>query len=286
MAKTTWNEYRVKGVPTISKLPTRPTANHADQEVNEKKLRKAVKKISKLQRKLYADGRYSVLLVFQAMDAAGKDGTIRKVLSGVNPAGCHVHSFKAPSTKELSHDYMWRIHKAMPPRGTIGVFNRSHYEEALVVRVHPEYIAGQGIPNVKVNKKFWDQRLQHINEFESYAAAQGTIILKFWLNVSRKEQHTRFRARIEEPKSQWKFSSGDVRESTQWKKYMAAYKELLSKTSKSHAPWYAIPADDKPFMRRAVAEIVAAKLDSLDINYPKPSAKDVAEMKALKNSLL
>lgn len=239
--------------------------DHLEDEVDE---------LHDLQRVLYADNRWSVLLVFQAMDAAGKDGTIRKVLSGVNPAGCQVFSFKQPSAEELDHDFLWRTAVRLPERGRIGVFNRSYYEEVLVVRVHPEFLEAQRLPD----KVDWDRRLESIRDHERHLAANGMVILKFWLNVSKREQAQRFLDRIDEPEKNWKFSHRDVEERRHWDTYMHAYEEALNATSRPWAPWYAIPADDKHYMRRTVARIVADSLRSLELSYPEVSAEEKARL--------
>ncbi|HFC54304.1 MAG TPA: polyphosphate kinase 2 family protein [Gammaproteobacteria bacterium] len=251
-----------------------------------RRLKGYVRELAELQRKLYADDRFSLLLIFQAMDAAGKDGTIRAVLSGVNPAGCEVYSFKQPSAEELDHDFLWRSAKRLPQRGRIGVFNRSYYEEVLVVRVHPEYLEGQRLPWVaRSGGEIWQQRFDSIRDHELHLARNGTIILKFWLNVSREEQRRRFLARIEDPEKNWKFSTADVRERGHWDKYMAAYREALAETSRPWAPWYAIPADDKPWMRVAVAEIVVATLRSLPLSYPAVGEQTRAEFARMRSML-
>lgn len=239
-----------------------------DSKALKKSLRKTVKDISDLQEVLYADDRHSVLLIFQAMDAAGKDSTIRSILSGVNPAGCQVYSFKQPSAEELDHDFLWRTNRCLPERGRIGVFNRSYYEEVLVVRVHPEYLGGQKLPWQADLDTLWQQRFESIIESEKHLARNGTVIIKFWLNVSQHEQHRRFKSRLDEPHKNWKFSDSDLSESKRWNEYMQAYEALLNQTSKPWAPWYAIPADDKPSMRLAVAKIVRETLRSLDMDYP------------------
>lgn len=234
------------------------------------------KKLYELQRNLYADNRYSVLLIFQAMDAAGKDSTIRHVFSGMNPAGFQVSSFKQPSKRELDHDYLWRTTKQLPERGRIGIFNRSYYEEVLVVRVHPEFLNAQqlpfhyqldGSPN-SGGHSLWQQRFRSINDHEHHLASNGTIIRKFFLNVSREEQHKRFKDRIDTPRKNWKFSPGDLAESELWEDYMHAYQECLRSTSTPWAPWYCIPADNKPAMRAAVSNIVLNTLQELDLDYP------------------
>ena len=245
------------------------------KKVLQKSLKKRVEQIAKLQRKLYADDRYAVLLVFQAMDAAGKDGTIRAVMSGVNPAGCQVYSFKAPSSEELDHDFLWRTSNSLPERGRIGIFNRSYYEEVLAVRVRPEYLAKQRLPNADV-KSIWDDRFESIRDHENHLSRNGTIILKFWLNVSPEEQKARFMSRLTTPVRYWKFSKTDLSERGKWTDYMAAYQDVLNETSRESAPWYAIPADNKPYMRLCVAQIIAEKLASLPLEYPEKSAKELA----------
>lgn len=232
------------------------------------KLKKEVDKLSELQRVMYADNRYSLLLVFQAMDAAGKDSTIRSVMSGINPAGCQVFSFKQPTSEELDHDFLWRTNKRLPERGRIGVFNRSYYEEVLVVRVHPSILESQQLPGYGPLAGVWEERYESILDLENHLARNGTIILKFWLNVSKEEQKNRFLSRLNEPEKHWKFSVGDIRERGLWDDYMQAYEEAISQTSRSWAPWYAIPADNKPYMRLAVAKIIRQSLESLNLSYP------------------
>ena len=240
-----------------------------DDKENKKKLRKQTDKIHDLQRIMYAHDSHAVLLVFQAMDAAGKDSTIRNVLTGVNPAGCQVFNFKKPSSLELDHDFLWRTTVRLPQRGRIGVFNRSYYEEVLVVRVHPEILAFQQLPVEHKHDQIWPQRYQSIRDFEEHLAHNGTVILKFWLNVSKDEQRNRFLSRIDEPEKNWKFSEGDIKERGHWNDYMNAYQDALCETSRSWAPWYAIPADNKPYMRYAVAKIIAQSMESLDMHYPR-----------------
>jgi len=232
------------------------------------KLKKEVDKLSELQRVMYADNRYSLLLVFQAMDAAGKDSTIRSVMSGINPAGCQVFSFKQPTSEELDHDFLWRTNKRLPERGRIGVFNRSYYEEVLVVRVHPNILESQQLPGYGPLAGVWEERYESILDLENHLARNGTIILKFWLNVSKEEQKNRFLSRLNEPEKHWKFSAGDIRERGLWDDYMQAYEQAISQTSRSWAPWYAIPADNKPYMRLAVAKIIRQSLESLELSYP------------------
>jgi len=220
------------------------------------------------QERLYADDRHSLLLVFQAMDAAGKDGTIKHVMSGVNPAGTQVTSFKAPSAEELDHDFLWRVARALPERGRVGIFNRSHYEEVLVVRVHPEYLDGQRLPSDTRGEELWRQRYESINGFERHLARNGTVIVKFFLNVSKREQRQRFLDRLDDADKTWKFNSGDVAERGHWDEYMTAYEDALSATSTEWAPWYVIPADRKPVMRALVANVVARTVDGMDLRFP------------------
>ena len=246
----------------------------ASQEELEDKLKKLVKKIDSLQQVLYADNRYSLLLVFQAMDAAGKDSTIRAVLRGVNPVGCQVYSFKQPSAEELDHDFLWRTSLRLPERGRIGVFNRSYYEEVLVVRVHPNYLQAQNLPAKKSLNDLWDERYESIRDYEKHLARNGTVILKFWLNVSKEEQKNRFLSRLDEQEKNWKFSAGDIVERQHWDAYMDAYEAALKETSTKYAPWYAIPADDKPLMRVAIAETIVKTLESLDLAYPTVSSEE------------
>jgi len=253
-----------------------PPADVDSKKSLEKQLAKRVEEISHLQRTLYADNRYSVLLVFQAMDAAGKDGTIRAVMSGVNPAGCQVSSFKAPSSEELDHDWLWRTSKRLPERGRIGIFNRSYYEEVLAVRVRPEFLAKQRLPKVD-KKRIWEQRFDSIREHESHLTRNGTIILKFWLNVSQEEQKARFLKRLTTPEKYWKFSKSDLSERARWHDYMQAYESLLNETSTPHAPWFAIPADDKRYMRVCVAEIIAKTMAALPLQFPTKSPEEIAK---------
>ena len=227
---------------------------------------------------LYAQDRWSVLLVFQAMDAAGKDGTIKHVMSGVNPQGCQVFSFKQPSAEDLDHDFMWRYSQRLPERGRIGIFNRSYYEEVLVVRVHEAILGGQKLPAGVVTKKIWKERLRDIASFEDYLARQGTVILKFFLHVSRREQKKRFMERLDQPERNWKFSRSDVHERQFWDRYMEAYEDAIRATASAHAPWFVVPADNKWFTRLVVAAAIVDALERLDLTYPKV---DDAKLKAL-----
>jgi PPK2 family polyphosphate:nucleotide phosphotransferase len=266
----------------VADAATKPPKGEGGKQRNEHRLEAAIERMRKRQRVLYADDRSSLLLVFQAMDAAGKDGTIRAVMSGVNPAGCQVYSFKQPSSTELDHDFLWRVARSCPERGRIGIFNRSHYEEVLVVRVHPEYLGAQKLPRLPPGEELWQERFDSICDFERHLARNGTAIVKFWLNVSPDEQRKRFLDRIDEPESNWKFSAKDVDERERWDDYMAAYEAALNATSRPWAPWYAVPADDKPFMRATVAEIVAQTLEALDLRFPEVGAGDRAEMAKLR----
>jgi len=254
--------------------PTSPPEDVPGKKALRRELDGLVEKLQQLQRVFYAHDHHSMLLVFQAMDAAGKDGTIRAVMSGVNPAGCQVYSFKQPNSTELDHDFLWRTTRCLPERGRIGIFNRSYYEEVLVVRVHPEYLHGQKLPDYAHTEGVWDQRLSSIREHEQHLARNGTIILKFWLNVSKEEQRQRFLSRLDEPEKNWKFSAGDVRERGFWDDYMQAYEKALAATSRPWAPWYAIPADNKAYMRATVADTIVRTMQGLSMNYPEVSPKE------------
>lgn len=264
-------------------LPTTPPAGSPSGKRLKKMLAERVDDLAAIQRMLYADDRYSVLLVFQALDAAGKDGTIRKVLSGVNPAGCQVHSFKTPSKSELDHDFLWRTANALPERGRIGVFNRSYYEEVLVVRVHPDWLGGQRLPRTidsVTPKSFWAERMESIVDHERHLARNGTVVLKFFLNVSRDEQARRLLERIENPERNWKFNSGDVAERAHWDDYQEAFASAITETHRPWAPWYCIPADDKRYMRWAVADIVTRTLRGLPLRWPALDGKEQAGLEA------
>ncbi len=265
--------------------PTTPPDDGDSRKKNKKRLGKLVERFDDLQRVFYAADRCSLLLIFQAMDAAGKDSTIRSVFSGVNPAGFQVYSFKKPSDEELDHDFLWRTTRSLPERGRIGVFNRSYYEEVLVVRVHPSMLGFQKLPEPIDEKSIWKERFRSIGDHEQHLARNGTVILKFWLNVSQNEQKRRFLSRIEEPEKNWKFSAGDIKERGHWESYMAAYEEALAATSKPWAPWYAIPADDKPFMRAEVANIVVQTLESLGLQYPELGDKELSRLDEMRRLL-
>jgi PPK2 family polyphosphate:nucleotide phosphotransferase len=239
-----------------------------------KKLQAGIKELASYQDILYAQNTYALLIIFQAMDAAGKDSTIKHVMSGINPQGCQVFSFKAPSDEELDHDYLWRSMKALPERGRIGIFNRSYYEELLVVRVHPELLEKQQLHNIPHGNQIWQQRFEEINNFEKYLVNNGIIILKFFLNVSKEEQKKRFLQRIESPEKHWKFSPSDVRERGFWDDYMIAYQDVFNHTSTKYAPWYIIPADRKWFTRLVVSDIICTKLRELNLQYPSLSEEN------------
>jgi len=249
-------------------------------------LQNGVEALAELQDMLYAQDRWSLLLVFQAMDAAGKDGTIKHVLSGVNPQGCQVSSFKVPTSLDLDHDYLWRCVKELPERGRIGIFNRSYYEETLVVRVHPEFLAGQKLAPELVTKNIWDERFQDIRAFERYLTRNGTIVRKFFLHVSKKEQQKRFLERLDNPDKNWKFSANDAKERGFWDDYMEAYEDTIRETATGDSPWYVVPADNKWFTRVVVAAAVIDALASLDLHYPKVSDAKRKERAAARKLLL
>jgi PPK2 family polyphosphate:nucleotide phosphotransferase len=261
------------------------TAGVRSKAEAEKLLKDGIEKLADLQDKLYAQDSWALLLVFQAMDAAGKDGVIKHVMSGVNPQGCQVYSFKAPSPEELDHDYLWRTMTRMPERGRIGIFNRSYYEEVLVVRVHPELLATQHIPPDLVTKDVWKERFEDINAFERYLTRNGVIIRKFFLNLSKKEQKKRFLARLDEPEKNWKFSAADVKERASWDDYMEAFEDMIRHTATPEAPWHVIPADNKWFTRIAVAEAVIATLQGLKLSYPKVDDAKAKELAAARKLL-
>jgi len=257
-----------------------------DKPYAKQALQLGVEALATMQDMLYAQDRWSVLLIFQAMDAAGKDGAIKHVMSGINPQGCQVSSFKAPSSEDLDHDYLWRCIKHLPERGRIGIFNRSYYEEVLVVRVHEEFLRGQKLPNELVTKEIWDERLKDIRNFENYLNRNGTLVCKFFLNVSAKEQKKRFLERIDNPDKNWKFSASDAKERKYWKEYMNAYEELIKHTATKKAPWYVVPADNKAFARIVVASAIIDTLDSIGLAYPKVSKEKIAQLGDVKKELL
>jgi PPK2 family polyphosphate:nucleotide phosphotransferase len=244
-----------------------------------------VERLAELQDKLYAQDTYGLLILFQAMDAAGKDSTIKHVMSGVNPQGCQVFSFKTPSTEDLDHDYLWRSFKALPERGRIGIFNRSYYEETLIVRIHPELYKSQKLPDIADAQNIWKKRFEQINNFEKYLVDNGIIVLKFFLNVSKQEQKRRFLDRIDKPQKNWKFSATDIRERIFWNEYMNAYEDMFNNTSTSWAPWYVIPADHKWFTHLAVGTVISSTLESLNLKYPTLSEDHMQELLKAKASL-
>ncbi len=251
---------------------------HADEDRAKALLADAVEAASELQEKLYAQGKWAVLLIFQAMDAAGKDSAIKHVLSGINPQGCHVTSFKAPSVRELDHDFLWRANQALPERGNIGVFNRSYYEETLVVRVHSSILKAQNLPEKLVGKRIWKERFEDINAYESYLGHNGVVVRKFFLHVSKDEQKKRLLSRLDDPKKNWKFEAGDLRERELWDEYMEVYEEMIQRTSTKCAPWYVVPADNKWFTRLVVASAVIETLKSLKPGFPKVTAEQRAQL--------
>jgi len=257
-----------------------------DKPLAKEALQLGVEALAAMQDILYAQDRWSVLLVFQAMDAAGKDGAIKHVMSGINPQGCQVSSFKAPSSEDLDHDYMWRCMKHLPERGRIGIFNRSYYEEVLVVRVHEQLLLNQKLPAELVTKDIWDDRLKDIRNFENYLGRNGTLVCKFFLNVSAKEQKKRFIERIDNPEKNWKFSASDAKERKYWKEYMNTYEALIKHTATKNAPWYVVPANNKAFARIVVASAIINTLDSVGLEYPKVSKEKLAELAKIKEELM
>jgi PPK2 family polyphosphate:nucleotide phosphotransferase len=242
--------------------------------------------LSRLQEKLYAQNRWAVLIILQAMDAAGKDGVIKHVMSGVNPQGCDVHAFKSPSSEELDHDFLWRTTKCVPARGKIGIFNRSYYEELLVVRVHPTLLRAEKLPEALITKHIWDQRYEDINGFEEYLTRNGVVIRKFFLHVSKEKQKKRFLERLEDPKKNWKFSMADVTERGFWKDYQEAYEEMIQNTATKHAPWFVVPADNKWFTRLIVASAIIQALDELHLSFPEVDKAKKKELEAVRDTLL
>jgi PPK2 family polyphosphate:nucleotide phosphotransferase len=249
-------------------------------------LQTGVEALAALQDMLYAQDRWSLLLIFQAMDAAGKDGAIKHVMSGVNPQGCHVTSFKAPSPEELDHDFLWRCNRNLPERGRIGIFNRSYYEEVLVVRVHPEFLESQKLPPARIDKDIWERRYRDIRAHERYLNGNGTIVRKFFLHVSRAEQKRRFLERIDEPEKNWKFAAADVRERGHWKDYMKAYEDTIRNTSTPDCPWFVVPADNKWFTRAVVASVIVDTIASLGVHYPKVNKAKLKELAAARKALM
>ncbi len=269
----------------LKSIDTDSTGSYESKETAKKHLQKGVEELRRMQEMLYAQDQQALLLVFQAMDGAGKDSTIEHVMSGVNPQGCQVFSFKSPSSEEIDHDFLWRTARCLPERGRIGIFNRSYYEETLVVRVHPEYLDKQRLPRDLATDRIWDHRFEDIRNWEKYLTRNGTVIRKFYLHVSKEEQKKRFLARLEEPAKNWKFQAGDVKERALWDEYQRAYEDMLGATSTNYAPWHVIPADHKWFARLAVADIIIDTLRSMKLHYPKISKETRAGLEAAKQTL-
>jgi len=257
-----------------------------DKPLVKQTLQLGVEALAAMQDILYAQDKWSLLVVFQAMDAAGKDGAIKHVMSGINPQGCQVSSFKAPSSEDMDHDFLWRCQKHLPERGRIGIFNRSYYEEVLVVRVHEQILKGQKLPEELVTENIWEERFKDIRNFEKYLYRNGTIVIKFFLNISKDEQRRRFIERVDNPDKNWKFSAADASERGYWKEYMAAYEEMIKNTSTEKAPWYVVPADSKPYARIVIASAIINALDEMGLEYPKVSKEKIAELHAIKETLL
>lgn len=261
------------------------TGHFGSKEHAEELLAQGIAEMADQQDKLYAQDRWAVLLIFQAMDAAGKDGVIKHVMSGVNPQGVQVYAFKAPSTEELHHDFLWRTSRCLPERGRIGIFNRSYYEEVLVVRVHPDLLRNERLPETLIGKEIWQDRFQDICDFERYLSRNGVVIRKFFLNLSKKEQKRRFLKRLETPEKNWKFSVADIREREYWDDYMSAYEDAIANTSTKHSPWYVVPADNKWYTRLVVAAAIVDALDDLELEYPKIDKEKRQELEAAKREL-
>jgi PPK2 family polyphosphate:nucleotide phosphotransferase len=268
----------------LNSLSTDYNDESVSKESAEKLLKNNIKKIAEYQEMLYAQDKYSLLIIFQAMDAAGKDSTIKNVMSGLDPQGTQVFSFKQPSSEELDHDYLWRINKALPERGRIGIFNRSHYEEVLIVRVH-DYVKGQKIPNEFINSNIWKDRFEQIRNFEKHIYQNGTRIIKIFLNISKEEQAKRFIKRLENPSKNWKFSSADLEERKLWDRYMSCYQEAISETSTKYAPWFVVPADKKWYARLVVSEIIIDTLKGMQLHYPEMSSEQKARIEEFKQRL-
>jgi PPK2 family polyphosphate:nucleotide phosphotransferase len=277
---TKGNDFRLKDYDTAD------TGKVKDKPQSQRIIDGRVGLLNSLQEKLYAQDLWAVLLIFQGMDAAGKDGVVKHVMSGVNPQGCEVHSFKTPSSEELDHDYLWRTHSKVPQRGKIGIFNRSYYEEVLVVRVHPHILGAQKLPESLVTKHIWENRYEDINAFERYLTRNGTVIRKFFLHVSKKEQKKRFLERLEDSKKNWKFSMADVKERGYWKDYQEAYEEMIRNTATKHAPWYVIPADNKWYSQLIVASAIITALEELNLAFPDVDKEKKKELEGVRESLL
>jgi PPK2 family polyphosphate:nucleotide phosphotransferase len=271
----------------LSEFNTADTAGlNLDKDEVKELVAQDAERLGELQERLFAEDKWAVLIVLQGMDTAGKDGVIEHVMAGVNPQGCIVHSFKAPSAEEIDHDFLWRAALRLPERGRIGIFNRSYYEEVLVVRVHPELLARQKLPPSLTGKNVWKHRFKSIRGFERHLARNGTVILKFFLHISREEQRQRLLARLDEPAKRWKFNAGDIAERKLWDKYMAAYEDAIRATSRAQAPWYVVPADSKPFARLVVARAIVDALSRLDLKFPKVGPAELKEMEEIKTALL
>ena len=270
----------------LSRVAPTDTSHFASKDAASAHVQKGIERLDALQQLVWAQDRYALLLIFQGMDGAGKDHVIKHVMSGVNPQGTDVHSFKQPSAEELDHDYLWRAAKALPSRGRIGIFNRSYYEETLVVRVHPAVLAAQRLPPDRIGRDIWKHRFEDINAFERHLWRNGTIIRKFFLHVSRREQQRRLLARLDDPAKNWKFSAGDLVERDKWREYQAAYAEAIAATSTPHAPWYVVPADHKWFSSVVVADAIVEALEELDLSFPKPTPTQRRELRAARQRLL
>ncbi len=275
-------KFKLKDYSTAPKM----SLGQEDKPLVKEALEQGVEALAALQDILYAQDRWSLLVIFQAMDAAGKDGAIKHVMSGVNPQGCQVSSFKAPSAEELDHDFLWRCKKHLPERGRIGIFNRSYYEEVLVVRVHEQILKSQKLPDRLVTKDIWEERFKDIKNFEKYLHRNGTVVIKIFLNVSKDEQKRRFIERVDDPDKNWKFSPADARERGFWDDYMDAYEDMIKNTSTEESPWYVIPADNKAYARIAVASAIISALDQMELEYPKVSKEKLAELQEIKRALL
>lgn len=275
-------KFRLKDYDTVDKTDLFNGYKSLAQET----LQMGVQTLSSMQEKLYAEDKWSLLIIFQALDAAGKDGAIKHVMSGVNPQGCEVHSFKAPNAIELDHDYLWRCMKNLPERGRIGIFNRSYYEEVLIVRVHEQILKSQRIPSALITKDIWNNRMKDIRHFEDYLYHNGTLVVKFFLNISYKEQKKRFIERIDNPDKNWKYSAADAHERQFWDGYMNAYEEMIQNTSTEKSTWYVVPADNKPYARIIIASAIINSLDSMGLEYPGVSDEQIAELQKLKQELL
>jgi PPK2 family polyphosphate:nucleotide phosphotransferase len=275
-------KFKLRDFDTKPKMILGPEDKPLVKEV----LEQGVQALSALQDILYAQDRWSLLVIFQAMDAAGKDGTIKHVMSGINPQGCQVTSFKVPSAEELDHDFLWRCIKRLPERGRIGIFNRSYYEEVLVVRIHEAILQNQKLPKKLITKKIWKERFEDIRNFEQYLHRNGTVVIKIFLHVSKEEQKLRFIDRIDDPSKNWKFSTGDIKERGYWDEYQDAYEDMIKNTSTKDSPWYVVPADNKSYARIAVASAIISALDQMDLEYPQVSPEKVAELQDVKQVLL